>query len=464
MSTSNDIAELLRARFGVLWLTSEETRRTAAIIEAARKEAGFDAGLLWTPAERTEFDRWARKLPTAAADPKAKRLHVVFSPPLDDPAYLWAIRSAAMRLRESQSSETLIVVHPTGLPPPGMREAVRTVQVGRPGRDELAAILSSAGAALPEATRPDAATRHAILDAASGLLAEEFADALARSIVASQRLDPAAVGREKRRLVAASGVLEWWEPREGGFDTIGGHGALRDWARLHKSAVSRDARAHGIPFPRGIGLTGPAGVGKSASAAALAAEWGIPLLRFDPGRLFAAYIGESEERMREVIATAEAAAPCVLFIDEVEKAFAGATGGSHADGGLVSRLFGTFLSWLQDRRESVAVVWTANQTAAIPPEFMRPGRFDAVFELGMPDEAARREIARIHIGLKRTPEDPGRDPAAFDLATIAAATDGLTGAAIEAAVVDGMLAAYAAREAFETRHVLGAVPPSRTNA
>ena len=464
MSTSTDIAELLRARFGVLWLTSEETRRTAAIVEAARTEAGFESGLLWTPAERTDFDRWARKLPAAATDGKAKRLHVAFSPPLDDPVYFWAIRSAAMRLREARSSETLVIVHPTALPPAGMREAVRTVQVGRPTRDELAAILSSAGASLPAAVRPDEPTSTAILDAASGLLAEEFADALARSIVSSQRLDPGAIGREKRRLVAASGVLEWWEPRDGGFDTIGGHGALRDWARTHKVAVSRDARAHGIPFPRGIGLTGPAGVGKSASAAALAAEWGLPLLRFDPGRLFAAYIGDSEERMREVIATAEAVAPCVLFIDEVEKAFAGATASHNADGGLVARLFGTFLTWLQERRESVAVVWTANQVGAIPPEFMRPGRFDAVFELGVPDEAARREIARIHVGLKRTPEDPGRDPSAFDLDAIAAATIGLTGAAIEAAVVDGMLAAYAAGEAFETRHVMGAVPAPKEQA
>jgi hypothetical protein len=246
--------------------------------------------------------------------------------------------------------------------------------------------------------------------------------------------DLPAVLAAKREDVEQSGLLEFC-PLDGALAPLGGLAHLKRWLRRFAAGWSEGARELGLPPPRGVLLTGVQGCGKSLAAKTIAREWGIPLARFDPGRLFDKYIGESEKNLRSAFATAESLAPIVLWIDEIEKAFVGGSG--EADAGLSRRLLGGFLTWMQEKRGDVFIAATANDIASVPPELLRKGRFDEIFFVDLPGEPERREILAIHLRLRR------QDPAAFDLDGLAAATAGWSGAEIEQAIVAalyGMLA------------------------
>ncbi|HRN54753.1 MAG TPA: AAA family ATPase, partial [Gemmatimonadaceae bacterium] len=199
-------------------------------------------------------------------------------------------------------------------------------------------------------------------------------------------------------------------------------------------------------------LLGVPGCGKSLFAKAVASEWGLPLLKLDPANLYDKYIGDSEKNFKRAMRTAERMAPIVLWIDELEKAFAA---GGDADGGVSKRVFGTFLSWLQDRQGDVFVIATSNDIAQLPPEFIRKGRFDEVFFVDLPREAARTEIFRIHLR-KRS-----QDPARFDLAALAKSCDGFSGAEIEQAVVGALYGAFSSGTALTTEQLLAEIAATR---
>ena len=219
-------------------------------------------------------------------------------------------------------------------------------------------------------------------------------------------------------------------------EDLGGLAKLKDWLRGRRGGFDAKAEAFGLEPPRGVLMLGVPGCGKSLCAKVVAADWGLPLLRLDPGVLYQKYIGASETRLREALRQAEATAPVVLWVDEIEKAFASAGGGGGADGGLSRRMFGTLLSWMQDHRHPIFLVATANDLSALPPELMRKGRFDEVFFVDLPAEAARRAILAVHIRRR------GRNPDDFDLDRLAAASDGFSGAELEQAVVTALFAAY----------------------
>jgi SpoVK/Ycf46/Vps4 family AAA+-type ATPase len=201
-------------------------------------------------------------------------------------------------------------------------------------------------------------------------------------------------------------------------------------------------------------LVGVQGCGKSLAARATAALWGLPLLRLDAGRLYDKYIGESEKNLRKVLATAESMAPVVLWIDEIEKAMAGATG-SDGDGGLSRRILGSFLTWLQDKAAPVFLVATANDITALPPELLRKGRFDEIFFVDLPDEPERRAIFTIHLQRRQRP------PELFDLDALAAASDGFSGAEIEQAVVSSLYAAFSGPGRLTTEILLAELAATR---
>jgi len=249
----------------------------------------------------------------------------------------------------------------------------------------------------------------------------------------------------KRNLLKSAGCLEAIGVNVS-VDEIGGLDNLKGWLAKRRGATSAAAREYGLDPPRGILLLGVQGCGKSLCAKAVAADWQIPLLRLDPGVLYQKYIGESETRLREALAQAEAMAPVVLWVDEIEKAFASAASTS-SDGGLSQRMFGTLLSWMQDHRHPIFIVATANDIEALPPELMRKGRFDEVFFVDLPDAAARRKILEVH--LRRRRRDPGR----FKLDEIAAATDGFSGAELEQLVVSGMFAAFSSSNELTDAHL-----------
>lgn len=253
----------------------------------------------------------------------------------------------------------------------------------------------------------------------------------------------------KRRLLEGAGSLESMTI-DFDISEVGGLKGLKRWLEQRRGGFSSKARSFGIKPPRGVLMLGVPGCGKSLCAKAVAADWQIPLLRLDPGVLYQKYIGESENQLRQAIQQAEAMAPVVLWIDEIEKAFASATSSS-ADGGLSQRMFGTLLSWMQDHREPIFIVATANDISALPPELMRKGRFDEVFFIDLPSTDARRQIFSIH--LRRC----NRDPTQFDLDVLADSSKDLTGSEIEQAIMSGLFHAFAADQELQTEHILKAI-------
>lgn len=257
----------------------------------------------------------------------------------------------------------------------------------------------------------------------------------------------------KRTLLGSMGCLEAIavdvDP-----DEIGGLDNLKSWFRQRRGGFSRRAREFGLTSPRGVLMLGVPGCGKSLCAKMIASDWKMPLLRLDPGVLYQKFIGESESQLRQALRQAEAMAPAILWIDEIEKAFA-STGAATSDGGLSKRMFGTLLSWMQDHRHPIFIVATANDLSSLPPELMRKGRFDEVFFIDLPTQKAREQILAIHLRRKK------REPKQFDLRALAKAAGGFTGSELEQAVVSALFAAYTERRELQLGHLVAAIQETR---
>ncbi|HVG02600.1 MAG TPA: AAA family ATPase, partial [Nitrospira sp.] len=233
-------------------------------------------------------------------------------------------------------------------------------------------------------------------------------------------------------------------PLEDNRFELGGFSNLKSWLDRTKVGFSPEAKALNLTPPRGLMLVGVPGCGKSLAAKAIARGWQLPLLKLDAGRLFDKFVGESEKNFRKAIDMAESLAPIVLWIDEIEKALAAGGGNGEADGGLSRRLFGAFLTWLQEKKQEVFVVATANHLASLPPELLRKGRFDEIFFVDLPEQSEREAIWKIHLGLRK------QDPTRFDLPRIVGASEGFSGSEIEQAVVAGLYRALHQKTALTT--------------
>jgi len=278
---------------------------------------------------------------------------------------------------------------------------------------------------------------HRLVEGMKGLTLFEAERALTKAILRDLALtqrDLEVIIEIKRELLEQDGVLEYF-PAEEGMAEIGGLGKLKQWLAKRKKAFTPEAKRFGVSPPKGIILLGVQGCGKTMAAKAVAREWGLPLLRMEPGRLYDKYVGESDKNLEKALKVAERMAPCVLMIDEIEKGFA-AVGSAEADAGLSKRIFGRLLGWLQERKAAVFVVATCNQIAELPPELMRKGRFDEIFFIDLPDAETRKEIFAVHLKKRK------RDPAAFDLDALAHAAEGFSGAEIEQAVVSTLYTAF----------------------
>jgi SpoVK/Ycf46/Vps4 family AAA+-type ATPase len=292
----------------------------------------------------------------------------------------------------------------------------------------------------------------ALAKAAQGLTMAEAELAFAKALVADNRLDRSDVAQiieEKKQIIRKTGILTFEEP--GNMCDVGGLENLKAWLSKRKDILTERARKYNIPEPKGVMLTGVPGCGKSLCAKAMASFWSIPLLRLDMGAVFAGVVGSSEANMRKAIRCAEAMAPCILMIDEVEKGLAG-SGGGGGDGGTSTRVFGTLLSWMSDKTCPVFVVATANEFDRLPPEMLRKGRFDEIFFVDFPHAGERTNILQIHIRKR------GRNVEIFDIPRLVEATKDFTGSEIEQAIITGMIEAFAdnGRE-FSTDDVLSGI-------
>jgi ATPase family associated with various cellular activities (AAA) len=352
--------------------------------------------------------------------------------------------------------------------PDALRPHATTLRLAGPTHDDyrmmLDRVIRDQGARMPLRIELTPQDRARLLNNLAGLTLLEAEKIVTRLLIEDAALRPDDVQRviaAKRHAVEQDGLLEYY-PAEEGLANVAGLAGLKDWLTKRRTVVSDSQRAieFGLSFPKGVLLLGVPGCGKSLCAKAVAREWGLPLLKLDPANLYDKYVGDSEKNFKRAMQTAERLAPIVLWIDELEKAFA--AGGGDEDSGVSHRVFGTFLSWLQDRKGDVFVVATSNDVAQLPPEFIRKGRFDEIFFVDLPKPEARCEIFGIHLRKRK------QDPARLDLGALAGATDGFSGAEIEETIVSGLYSAFAGSVQLTTELLLAEIrktrPLSRTMA
>jgi len=283
-------------------------------------------------------------------------------------------------------------------------------------------------------------------------------------LVAKGRLSEDDIGdilAEKKQIVRKSGLLEYFDVDDK-FDHVGGLKLLKEWLVKRGQAFTEQARTYGLPEPRGILLVGVQGCGKSLTAKAVSNLWQLPLLRLDLGKVFSSLVGSSEENIRRATAVAENIAPCVLWIDEIEKGLSGLDSSGSSDAGTASRVFGFFITWMQEKTRPVFVIATANNIEQLPPEIMRKGRFDEIFFVDLPSPVERAEIFDIHI------ERFGRDPKKFEQKRLVKESKNFSGAEIREAIIGAMYDAFAESREFNTDDIVKnmqvTVPLARTVA
>jgi len=360
--------------------------------------------------------------------------------------------------RAKRKGWTFIITACRRIIPPELEKEITIVEYDLPSEEQLMEIAENVRKTSWK--KLDDPTKKTIAEAALGMTAGEAENAFALSYVQDKKLNPKLISNEKAHAIKKGGILEIFES-EFSIDDIGGLDFLKTWLCNRQSCMTDKAREFGLPTPKGILIVGVPGTGKSLTAKATANILERPLLKLDAGRIFGGIVGESESNVRSVQKTCEAIAPAILWIDEVEKAFSGTKSSNATDGGTSSRVFGSFISWMQEKTAPVFVVATANDITQLPPEFIRPGRFDAMFFCDLPNNVEREAIWKIQIRKYQ------RDPAAYDLAALVEASHGYTGAEIEQAYIDALFESFTASEGDpDTNMVLSClkntVPLSRT--
>jgi AAA+ superfamily predicted ATPase len=456
-TVAEDIAALLRARNPLLWIVTREEARTEQYLVEAGAAANYlprfwdvDQGTTRLDGKRENVGGKdpgdmldaIREKAEAGASPE-RGLWILRDLPvwLEGPggaSVLRKLRNLARFLPTTprENAQAIVIVSPSAKVPDELGVHATVIEWPLPDHAEIGSILDAAVDSLPESIKAQAApngTRDAAIDAAIGLSGEEAASCFARSIVKLRKIDPAIVSKEKRRVVAREGILEWFDPLPGGLDAVGGLDCLKAWLTARASAYSSKAREYGLPAPKGALLVGVPGCGKSLTAKAIATAWNVPLLRLDLGALKSKFVGDSEANLRKAFRIIEVIGRCVVWLDEIEKALQGATSGS-ADGGVSSDALGAILSWMQDRRGEAFVIATANDVSALPPELLRKGRFDELWFVDLPTEAERAAILAASL---RT---HGRTMVGVD--SIASQTEGFTGAELAALVPDALFTAF----------------------
>lgn len=443
-----DVASLIRARNPLLWITTREEARVEGFLVEAAAAAGYKA-LFWDVAQAvTRIDGTVVKnvggedpgdtlkaIRTAAEDKNNPERQVWVM--RDLPKWLEGVTGAAptRQLRnlakylpgvDRNKAQTIIILTTETNVPADLAGHATVIEWPLPDRSEIEKVLDAAINALPEAIKATACVaevRERSIDAAVGLTAEEAAACYAKSLVQTKKIDPLVVANEKKRVIARERVLEWHDPIKGGFDAVGGLDNLKGWIKGRMAAYSPEARAYGLPSPKGCVLVGVPGCGKSLTAKCTATGFGVPLLRLDLGALKSKFVGDSEGNLRKALKVIEAIGRCVVWIDEIEKAMQGATSGS-SDGGVSSDALGTILNWMQERDGEAFVIATANDVSSLPPELLRKGRFDEVFFVDLPNEEERKSVLAASLRAN------GRGDLDIDYSAVAGATDTFTGSEI----------------------------------
>jgi AAA+ superfamily predicted ATPase len=470
------LTNLIKADVKVIQIVSYETLMIHGILLGAADILGLDL-YVWNRVEglmkyeldetRTQIDDEIRSFEgvyTFFCDTKqdnfillAEDLH----PDLSNPVNIQRIRTIAFN-RPPTPHKTLVISQPFHLLPKELEKEVHVWELPYPTADDIE--IGVYGEVLREKSGaeevPDPAPE--LINAALGLTITEAKRAFSLAYIERGQLTKDEIPliiREKENVIRKSGYLEYYHPKVR-LDDIGGLDNLKDWLKKRGRGFDKGASEFGLNLPRGILLLGVPGTGKSLTAKAVGNLWNFPLLRLDMGKIFGGIVGESECNIRGALKIAEAIAPSILWIDEIEKGLSGLDSSGRSDGGTTARVLGTFLTWMQEKNKPVFVVATANNIAQLPPELLRKGRMDEIFFVDLPNEAEREQIFGIHLKLKN------RDPRDFNLQKNAKASKGFSGAEIEEVVQEALFLAYDRGEGVTDNDIQAAIgkafPLSRT--
>jgi SpoVK/Ycf46/Vps4 family AAA+-type ATPase len=458
-----------RVERGLLQIATERGRKfmswstTEGIIEIRRDETGREQRVpvrsrdLRDPLRALEF----------VGDANEEALFVLrdFHPYMQDPTIVRRLRDLARYLKKSDKPKTLILLSAILKIPAELEKEVTVVDYELPNPEDLDAVIEDLAhnTPIPDEARAEigegSPLRERITEAALGLTINEAENVFSKSLVQKRRFDIDVILSEKEQIIRKSGILEFYHATEQ-FSDVGGLEEMKRWLEKREKAFTKEAREFGLPRPKGILLIGVPGCGKSLTAKAVGSLWKLPLLRLDVGKIFAGLVGSSEENMRKAIKTAEAVAPSILWLDELEKGFSGTQSSSFSDAGTTARVFGSFVTWLQEKSSPVFVIATANNVTLLPPELMRKGRFDDIFFVDLPSREERIDIFRIHL------QKRGRNPDLFDLDLLALSSEGFSGSEIEQAIISALYDAFDAGRDLTTEDILSSfeetVPLSQT--
>jgi SpoVK/Ycf46/Vps4 family AAA+-type ATPase len=460
LDSIQEIEDLIRARYPLIYVVSAEEKRVEdKIVDVGKRRNrkvltwSCTQGLQSTDSSESFSDI---KDPLRALDFLGKyeddAIFVMrdFHPYLQDPTVTRRLRDLNRDFkRGNQHRRTVILLSGLLKVPTEIEKDMAVVDFDLPKRDELALIVDKlcASQKLDFALKKDPELHRRVVEAALGLTEEEAENVFAKSIIRRRDFDIDTIVGEKKNIIRKSGILEFYET-DSDMSDVGGLEILKDWLRKRERAFSKEARDFGLPMPKGILLLGIPGCGKSLTAKAIGQAWHVPLLRLDVGKVFAGLVGQSEENMRKAIKTAEAVAPCILWLDELEKGFSGSGSSGSTDGGTTARVFASFLTWLQEKTSPVFVIATANNVNMLPPELLRKGRFDEIFFIDLPTPDERRKITEIHIKKKK------RDSELFDFDKIVSSTQGFSGSEIEQGIVSALYDAFEDNTDIDTDRIV----------
>jgi ATP-dependent 26S proteasome regulatory subunit len=474
----DEIELCIQANYPILYIVSPEETR---FMEELERICGRNRRRLWSHTISTGLGRlpvaqknepWRSKeagdVDSRLKDPVALLEHLKQSHPdegifllmdfqafMRDPLVQRLLKDVARHFKANRNS--IVILSPVRDLPRSLEHEIDLLDFALPSGPDLASTLESVFSTLKHRSiqvELSAAERERLVIAGRGLVMDEFENCLARAVVKSKgRVDATMIDEivaSKKQIIKKTGILEFFDTTET-MDQVGGLENLKSWLSKRQQAFTEKARSYGLPHPKGILLLGIQGCGKSLTAKACAAQWKFPLLRLDTGKLFSERVGGSEEKTRRAIRTAEALAPCILWIDEIEKSMAGVGSSSNSDAGTAARVFASLATWLQEKTAPVFVFATANTVTSLPPELIRKGRWDEIFFLDLPGLGERQTIFSIHLAKRN------RNPQDFDTALLAEKCDGFSGAEIEQAVIDAMYEAFDENRQLTTADILQSI-------
>lgn len=442
---------MIRARYSLLYIVGvEEEPIEAVIAQVALQVTPARRVLRWDLVRGWEDNGSGKGSVMAALDRIGKTaveeytifvlrdLHPILKYPYTE-KNAPVVRELRNLTRELKRSKKTIILTSVALElPEELKEEVTVIDFPLPNIQEIDSLISHV-VEKPQQLQVSGLAREQLVKACQGLSRARIGRVLAKALAAKQQINESDIDgvlEEKQQAIRQTGILEFFNSRES-LKSVGGLENLKQWVKMRQDAFTDEARRYGIPNPKGVLLVGIQGTGKSLSAKTIASEWRLPLLRLDTGRLFGGIVGESESRVRQMIQLAEAIAPCVLWIDEIDKAFGNIISGGDGDSGTSRRVFGSLITWMQEKTSPVFIVATANNVRILPAELLRKGRFDEIFFLNLPSESERQDIFKVH--LQRLRPTRLRE---FDLGILAKCAENFSGAEIEQVVIDGMYRAF----------------------